>query len=107
MNPNFNFPSSRKFSMTEIEGKYLRRKTKKDSYLLDWFLIFLFLVGLFVLGITVERLIIDPALHPFKAEAAETDESYCQGIKEGKWTVLGATEEEIKGYCDSLKDPQG
>lgn len=87
--------------MTEIEGKYLRRKHKKESYLLDWFLIFIFLIGLFALGMTVEKLIIDPALHPFKAEAAETDESYCAGIKEGKWTVLGASEEEVSDYCEA------
>lgn len=99
----------REFLETTLERRYIARPKapKKDNYLLDWFLIFLFLVGLFALGMTVEKLIIDPALHPFKVQAAETDESYCQGIKEGKWTVLGASDEEISDYCDSLKDPQG
>lgn len=94
----------REYLETVLERKYIARPKapKKDTYLLDWFLVFIFLVGLFALGMTVERLIIDPALHPFKAEAAETDESYCEGIAEGKWTVLGASEEEVSGYCESL-----
>lgn len=102
---DLNFPSSRRFEMTEIEGKYLSRKlpTEKDGWV-EWLADIIIgsvfaavLVSLFIVLFILWRADRAEAAEPIKDDAA-----YCQELSEGKWNVAPEDREEVSAYCANI-----
>lgn len=97
---DYKFPSKIEVDPSAVET-CLRRKKKIPLDLIDWFLLSLLVVSLTVLLFITERIVIDPMLNSINhAEASYDDSHYCAGIEEGRYTVLGASTEEVLEYCE-------
>lgn len=88
--------------MTEREMTYIPPfMKKKPTAWVDAALLGL-LIGLMVgLVLTVKQLVIDPALHPWKAEAASDERYYCENLGSFRLTDEG-DRDEAERYCTQL-----